>query len=113
MSFGRRRRPQRVAQLGRIFVALKPRAQRGQRRRRSSSSCGPSCRSVPGIKVYLQNIPTIRIGGQLTKSQYQYTLQGADTDELYQWAPQIEEKLAHAARLPGRDERPADHASRR
>ena len=46
----------------------------------------------------MQNIPAIRIGGQLTKSSYQYTLQGTDTTELYQWAPKIEEKLRA---LPG------------
>src|SRR6202030_3571685 len=34
-----------------------------------------------------------RIGGQVTKSSYQYTMQGTDTTELYQWAPRIEEKL--------------------
>ena len=31
----------------------------------------------------MQNLPPIRIGGQLTKSQYQFTLQSPDTDELY------------------------------
>src|SRR5437762_14090274 len=40
----------------------------------------------------------IRIGGQITKSAYQYTLQGTDTTELYQWAPKVEEKLRS---LPG------------
>jgi HAE1 family hydrophobic/amphiphilic exporter-1 len=54
--------------------------------------------SVPGLKVFLQNIPTIRIGGRLTKTQYQYTLQDADADELFEWVPQIEKKLAT---LPG------------
>src|ERR1041385_2828871 len=38
---------------------------------------------IPGINVYLQIPPTIRIGGSLTKSQYQYTLQTPDTDVLY------------------------------
>ena len=34
--------------------------------------------------MFLQNLPAIRIGGQLTKSHYQYTLQSPDTEELYQ-----------------------------
>src|SRR5207248_6728467 len=42
--------------------------------------------------------PTIRIGGQLTKSQYQYTLQGADTDELYRSASALEQRVRT---LPG------------
>ena len=41
----------------------------------------------------MQNLPPIRIGGVLTKSQYQYTLQGPDTDELYKVAPVLEAKL--------------------
>ena len=45
-----------------------------------------------GIKPFLQNIPTIRIG-LLTKSPYQYTLRAASTEELYHWVPIIEEKL--------------------
>ena len=82
---------------GRMFIVLKPRAERGtpdeilQRLR-------PKLGVVPGLKVFLQNIPTIRIGGQLTKTQYQYTLQNADTEELFRWVPIIQEKLA---KLPG------------
>ena len=78
---------------GRIFVALKPRNDSSQRRRGHAAAARPKLSQVPGIKAYLQNIPAIRIGGQITKSSYQYTLQGTDTDELYQWAPSIEEKL--------------------
>ena len=53
---------------------------------------------VPGIRVYMQNPPPIQIGGRLTRSQYQVTLQGSDTDELYRYAPQLTEKMAS---LPG------------
>ena len=38
---------------------------------------------IPGLRVFLQDLPTIRIGGQLTKSQYQFTLQSPNTEELY------------------------------
>jgi HAE1 family hydrophobic/amphiphilic exporter-1 len=83
--------------LGRMFIVLKPRTQRGapeeiiQRLR-------PRLAGITGLKVFMQNIPTIRIGGQLTKTQYQYTLQDADTDELFRWVPLIEKKLST---LPG------------
>src|SRR5262249_50361780 len=53
----------------------------------------PRLMQIPGINVYLQNLPPIRIGGQLTKSQYQFTLQSPDTAELYQYAPQLEQAL--------------------
>ena len=49
--------------------------------------------AVPGINAFPQMLPTIRIGGQLTKSQYQFTLQAPDTNELYQDAPKLEAKL--------------------
>ena len=41
----------------------------------------PKLASLPGIRVFLQNPPSIRIGGQLTKSQYQFTLVSPQTDE--------------------------------
>ncbi|MBX9629751.1 MAG: efflux RND transporter permease subunit [Burkholderiales bacterium] len=83
--------------LGRMLIRLKDRHERPsadevmQRLR-------PKLQSIPGVKVYLQNLPTIRLGGFLTKSQYQFTLQDADADELYKWAPLIEEKIRA---LPG------------
>jgi HAE1 family hydrophobic/amphiphilic exporter-1 len=83
--------------LGRIFIRLKP---FGERLSADEivQEMRPKLGAVPGIKAYIQNLPTIRIGGQLTKSQYQYTLQDADTDELYRWAPILEAKLRT---LPG------------
>src|SRR5262249_51791620 len=48
---------------------------------------------IPGINVYLQNPPTIRLGGSLSKSLYQFTLQDADIKELYEWAPKMEARM--------------------
>jgi HAE1 family hydrophobic/amphiphilic exporter-1 len=53
----------------------------------------PVLARIPGISTYLQNPPPIRIGGQLTKSQYQYTLQSPDTAELYASAQKLETEL--------------------
>jgi HAE1 family hydrophobic/amphiphilic exporter-1 len=89
--------PSASLNVGRIFVALKPRDQRPSADVVIQQLRGPLAR-VTGIKAYVQNIPAIRIGGQVTKSSYQYTLQGTDTNELYQWAPRVEEKLRS---LPG------------
>jgi hydrophobic/amphiphilic exporter-1 (mainly G- bacteria), HAE1 family len=83
--------------LGRVFIRLKPFSER-LGANDVIRELRPKLRGIPGMKVYLQNLPTIRIGGQLTKSQYQYTLQDADTNELYHWAPIIEAKLRS---LPG------------
>jgi HAE1 family hydrophobic/amphiphilic exporter-1 len=82
---------------GRLFMHLKPRKERlGVDA--FIRELRPKLAEVPGIRVFLQNRPSISIGGQLTKSLYQFTLQGPDTDELYQSAPLLEQKLRD---LPG------------
>ena len=53
---------------------------------------------VPGINTYFQPIQNIQVGGRLAKGQYQYTLQDANLDELYHYAPIMQEKLRG---LPG------------
>jgi HAE1 family hydrophobic/amphiphilic exporter-1 len=53
----------------------------------------PRLSGFPGIAVYMQNPPLIRIGGQMTKSLYQYTLQSPDTQELYTDTPKLEAAL--------------------
>jgi HAE1 family hydrophobic/amphiphilic exporter-1 len=78
--------------LGRIFVRLKPRNERLPADE-IIQELRPKLSSIPGLKVYPQNIPPIRIGGKVTKSEFQYTLQDADTTELYHWAPILEAKL--------------------
>ena len=77
---------------GRVFCRLKP---RGERLDANSiiQELRPKLAQIPGISVYLQNPPVIRIGGQLTKSLYQFTLSSTDMNELKQWAPQLESRL--------------------
>ncbi len=47
----------------------------------------------PALRVFMQNPPSIRVGGQLTKSLYQFSLQSPDLDELDRVAPEFEERL--------------------
>jgi len=83
---------------GRIFIHMVPRDQR-----KPALELVQELRAqlavVPGINAYPQMLPTIRIGGQLTKSQYQYTLQSPDTKELYEAAPKLESKLRSDPRV--------------
>jgi HAE1 family hydrophobic/amphiphilic exporter-1 len=83
--------------LGRILVKLKDRDER-LHADAIIQELRPKLSVIPGLKVYPQNIPPVRIGGKVTKSEYQYTLQDADTAELYHWAPILEEKVRG---LPG------------
>jgi len=84
--------------LGRIFVTLKPRSQRKMNADEIIQGLRPKLAKIPGIKVFLQNPPPIRFGGQLTKGQYQFTLQSPENKELYQYAPILEAKIRE---LPG------------
>jgi len=84
--------------VGVMFMRLKPRGERRLTADEVINELRGKLAAVPGIRVYLQNPPPIRIGGQLTKSQYQYTLQGPDTGELYAIAPQLEARMRQ---IPG------------
>lgn len=78
---------------GRIFVKLKPRSERWLSADEVINQLRPALNSVPGIRTYPQNPPLIRIGGQLTKGTYQYTLQGLDLQELYRAAGDFEQRM--------------------
>jgi len=78
---------------GRIFINLKPRDQRTQSASEIIQDLRAKVAVVPGINTYFQPIQNIQVGGRLAKGQYQYTLQAADLDELYHWAPIMKDKL--------------------
>jgi HAE1 family hydrophobic/amphiphilic exporter-1 len=78
---------------GRMFILLKPHSQRRLNVDEVIQKLRPKLAKVSGIQIFLQNLPPIRIGGQLTKSQYQFTLQSPDTKELYQHAAELEAKM--------------------
>ena len=77
---------------GRMFIRMKPRNER-KSAQEIIQDLRPKLAAVTGINAFPQLLPPIRIGGQLTKSQYQFTLQTPDTNELYQYAPKLESKL--------------------
>jgi HAE1 family hydrophobic/amphiphilic exporter-1 len=89
--------PNSLGNSGRMLVALKDRAMRDKlpvvvaRLRREANI-------VPGVQIFFQPIQNISLGGRLSKSQYQYTLQSNDTDALYRLAPEMREKIA---KIPG------------
>ncbi|HEY5914954.1 MAG TPA: efflux RND transporter permease subunit [Verrucomicrobiae bacterium] len=78
---------------GRMFFHLKPADKRKLDVYGVMQELRRKFAAVPGISVFMQNPPIIRIGGQLTKSLYQLALQSPDLDELYRAAPVLESKL--------------------
>jgi len=82
-----------VGNSGIVLAQLKPRSERRRSADEILRELQPKLARVPGIRVFLQVPPPIRLGGNLTKSQYQYTLQDSDTGELYRFAPLLEQKM--------------------
>ena len=83
---------------GTLSITLKPRHERQLSADQIIQQLRPKLATVPGIRVYLQNPPVIRIGGQVTSGQYQYTLQSTDLEELYQWTQTL---LGKMRQIPG------------
>ncbi len=59
----------------------------------------PKLNAIPGMRMYMQNPPMIRIGGQNTRALYQYTLQSQDLQALYRSSADLEKKLREIPQL--------------
>jgi len=84
---------------GRILIHLKPRSQRPLSADNVILELQPKLAQLPGIKVYLQNPPPISVGGRVSKALYQFTLQGADIDALYQYAGVLQTRMSQSPLL--------------
>ena len=84
---------------GNILILLKPLSQRRQGVDEVIDDLRPRLESVPGMRIYLQNPPLVQVGGQVTKSPYQLTLQGPDRNELYRNAQILQQKIATLPQL--------------
>ena len=78
---------------GRLFVEMEPREQRARSVDEVIASLRPKLAQVPGIRAFPTNPPPINLGGGGGRPIYQFTLQDADTAELYRWAPVLEERV--------------------
>jgi len=90
--------PQATGNVGRVMIVLKPRSKRRLNADEVIQELRPKLAKIPGIQTFLQNPPPIRIGGMMTKAQYQFTLQSPEVKELYQYTPVLEAKIRE---LPG------------
>jgi hydrophobic/amphiphilic exporter-1 (mainly G- bacteria), HAE1 family len=92
---------------GELVVHLKPRSQREWNVDRIIRELRPKLASIPGMKVYLENPPTVRIGGKVTKSLYQFSMQTPDKQELYAAAAEMEKQMLA---MPGLEDVTSDVA---
>jgi hydrophobe/amphiphile efflux-1 (HAE1) family protein len=75
---------------GRMFIQLKPRAERKLSAIQVMQELRPKVARVVGMNTFFQPLQDINLGGRPSKSQFQYTLQDGNTDELYQYADRME-----------------------
>jgi multidrug efflux pump len=77
------------ANSGRIFASLKPREERDVTADQIIARLRAKAAKVPGATLLLQAVQDVRIGARYGSAQYQYTLQGDDPRELFEWAPKV------------------------
>jgi len=82
---------------GRVFITLKPRDQRSASASQIIDRLRPQLAKVEGAALFLQPAQDINVGGRLSRTQFQYTLQDGNPDELDEWAPKM---LARLKTLP-------------
>jgi hydrophobic/amphiphilic exporter-1 (mainly G- bacteria), HAE1 family len=86
------------ANSSRLMVQLKPRRQRQQTVFQVVDELRPKLAGFVGVRVFATVPPSLRVGGRMSKSQFDFTLQSPDTAELYRQAAKFERVVS---RLPG------------
>jgi multidrug efflux pump subunit AcrB len=82
---------------GFVVIGLKPRNQRSADSDQIINRLRPQLAKVPGATLFMQSAQDLNVGGRTTRTQYQYTLQDSDINELNAWAPKL---LAELQKLP-------------
>jgi hydrophobic/amphiphilic exporter-1 (mainly G- bacteria), HAE1 family len=85
------------ANQGSFQVRLKPRAQRDKSADQIAVELSKQMNAVPGMRSFVQSPPPIRLGGRVTKSEYQLTLQSTDTAALYEFTPKLAAELSKSS----------------
>jgi HAE1 family hydrophobic/amphiphilic exporter-1 len=78
---------------GFVIIGLKPRDERKSDADQIITRLRPQLIKVPGIQLFVQAAQDLNVGGRTSRTQYQYTLQDSDINELNEWAPKLLEAL--------------------
>jgi len=84
---------------GRMFVALKPRWNRTATADQVIARLRAKLDSVEGARLFLQAAQDVRVGGRPSRTQFQYTLQGPEIEQLNEWAPKVLARLKTLSEL--------------
>jgi hydrophobic/amphiphilic exporter-1 (mainly G- bacteria), HAE1 family len=76
-----------------MFITLKPRDQRTVSADQIIARLRPQLDKVEGAKLFLQAAQDVRVGGRVSRTEFQYTMQGSDPGELNEWAPKMLDKM--------------------
>src|SRR4029077_5164782 len=82
---------------GSMFITLKPLDERDASAMQVIARLRPKLEKVQGARLYMQAAQDVRLGGRPTRTQFEFTLQDANLDELNEWAPKV---LARMKTLP-------------
>ena len=82
---------------GRMYITLKPWDQRKYNVTQIINQINQATASVEGMRLFMQPAQDISVGARLSKTQYQYTLQDSNSEELNEWAPKV---LAAMQKMP-------------
>jgi multidrug efflux pump len=82
---------------GLVFIDLKPPAERSETADEVIGRLRRRLAKVPGARLFLQSVQDIRMGGRASNAQYQYTLQGDNTAELYAFVPRLVDALQNSS----------------
>jgi HAE1 family hydrophobic/amphiphilic exporter-1 len=86
--------PNPTPNYGRMFISLKPKKERRENATTVVQRLRQKTGAVVGMATYFQNVQNINITGRISKSEFQYTLQSSDTEQLYRLAPELRQKIA-------------------
>jgi hydrophobic/amphiphilic exporter-1 (mainly G- bacteria), HAE1 family len=78
---------------GRLYITLKPRDERDADAQHIIARLRPQAEKVQGARLFMQASQDVRLGGRATRTQFEYTLQDANLNELNEWAPKILAKM--------------------
>lgn len=83
----------RAGNIGGVYITLKPNNERDVSAQQIISRLRPQLEKVDGARLYMQAAQDVRLGGRPTRTQFEFTLQDANLDELNEWAPKILAKM--------------------
>jgi multidrug efflux pump len=84
---------------GRLSIALKPRSERSASASDIIARLQQRLAQVEGIRAFLQPVQDLQIETRVSRTQYQYTLEDADPEELATWAPRVVDRLRQLPQL--------------